>query len=741
MELLETARAQGRREARGRLAVPLLLLALALPGARGNGADADAERPFELKTPLWPNDKAPASISPRSGKHWAFEPARKSSPPFDPASNPAGDPAVNPGGEGTSPIDLFIRQKLRAEGLHPVPPANPSTLCRRLFFDLTGLPPSPEELQAFLDDPAPDAFEQLADKLLASPRYGERWGRHWMDVVRYADTAGDNADYPIPEARLYRDYIIGSFNADKPYDRFLEEQLAGDLLAGEASATSPEAKSSSERHAERISATGFLALSRRYGTGPYELWHLTLEDTIETVGRAFLGLTLRCARCHDHKYDPVTKEDYYALYGIFASTQYPWAGSEEVASKQLNRMNFVPLVPPGEALPRLEAHEKRLKELREEVQRLEKEGPPAAERLKAKRGDLRNLEKIGLPPDLPGAYAVREGQPVDADLQVQGDPENKGPVVKRDVPAFLSAGKRLEIPPGHSGRLELARWLTRPEHPLTARVMVNRIWQHHFGKGIVATPSNFGLRGDEPTHPELLDWLAARFVESGWSVKALHRLILSSKTYRLSSAFDAANAQRDPGNRLYWRFDRRRLEAEAIRDALMAASGDLDLSFPGPHPFPTAEKWTWTQHAPFKEVYPSSHRSVYLMTQRLQRHPFLGLFDEPDTNTSTEARSSSTVPLQALYLLNNPLVAAEASKLAARLRATSSDEVQRIRFGILLAWSREPGEGEVEKMRSSLARYRDGLEQTGRTKEEEETEVWTSYARVLLEANEFVYVD
>jgi hypothetical protein len=655
-----------------------------------------------------------------AGRHWAFVPVRKPPPPRDPS------------GWANGPLDCFIAAGQRQHAARPVPPADRRTWLRRVTFDLIGLPPTPEEMAAFLDDPSSEAPARVVDRLLASPRYGERWGRHWMDLVRYADTAGDNADYPIPEAALYRNYVIDSFNADKPYDEFLREQLAGDLLARQGPP---------EKYAERIIATTYLALSRRYLTAPYEQWHLTLEDTIDATGRAFLGLTLRCARCHDHKFDPISQEDYYALYGIFASTQFPYAGSEEFSSKKFPRDHFVPLLPPAQAEPKLEAHRKKLADLRSQIARCEKEEPPSQAKLSPLRSKLFALERTNLPADLPGAYAVSDGKPVDVPLQRSGDPQQPGPVVKRGVPKFLAGSRPFVMAPGSSGRLELARWLTAPENPLTARVMVNRIWQHHFGKGLVATPSNFGLNGQPPSHPELLDLLANRFIESGWSIKAMHRLIVLSQTYRLASGTDSAGAARDPANSSYWRFDRRRLDAEAIRDAMLSVSGTLDLRRPGRHPFPPINSWNWTQHAPFKEAYPSKHRTVYLMTQRLQRHPFLALFDGPDTNVTTDTRTRSTVPLQALYLMNNPFVTEQAKALATRLLRGSPDLRQRVRHGYELAWGRLPGATEIETIRQYLKRYEQELGPLDVPLQSRELDAWTSLARMLMGANEFVYVD
>jgi hypothetical protein len=712
----------------------------------------------------WP---AKATRGFRAGRHWAFAPVRKVSPPPDAT------------GWADTPIDRFILAGLRARGLRPAPPADRRTLLRRLYFDVVGLPPTPDQMRAFLADESPTAYAKVVDRLLASPQYGERWGRHWLDVARYADTAGDNADYPIPEARLYRDYVIDSFNADTPYDQFVREQLAGDILAKQG----PR-----EKYAERVIATGFLALSRRYATAPYELWHLTLEDTIETTGRAFLGLTLRCARCHDHKFDPVTREDYYALYGIFAGTQFPWTGAEEFASKKFPRQHLVPLLPPEDAAPRLEVFRRKAHQLEEDIRRVE-HGPlakklaeldrrieakakdiqtlearrqntdvPKAERaalekeraavnhqlqsdLNHHRALLQNLLKPGLPADVPGAYAVEDGKPADAYVQLRGEPEQHGPTVRRTVPRCLAGKEPVHVPPGSSGRLQLAEWLTRPENPLTARVMVNRIWQHHFGKGLVGTPSNFGARGEPPTHPELIDWLAARFVENGWSVKAIHRQIVLSKAYRLASSGDDASAAKDPGNRWYSRYDRRRLDAEAIRDAMLAVSGRLDPARPGPHPFPPPEHWTWTQHSPFKGVYPSNRRTVYLMTQRIQRHPFLALFDGPDTNTTTARRGSSTVPQQALFLMNSPFVREQADGFAGRLIAATPEARRRVELAHQLAWSQPATAAERDKGVRYVDAYRQELAKQGVTGPQQEREAWTSYARVLLSANEFVYLD
>jgi hypothetical protein len=647
-------------------------------------------------------------------KHWAFQPVKRVEPPTDPT------------GWAQHPIDRFIAARLRTQGLAPVGPADRRALLRRVTYDLIGLPPTPEDADAFLGDAGSGAYEKLVDRLLASPHYGERWGRHWLDVARYADTAGDNADYPIPEIYRYRDYVIDAFNTDMPYDQFVREQLAGDLLAQH---------DPGGRYAERIVATGFLALARRYATAPYEFWHLSLEDAIDTTGQAFMGLSLRCARCHDHKFDPVTREDYYGMYGIFASTVFPYAGSEEFASMKKPRQDFVALDPHASA--KLSAYQKRLQELPAAIEKAKKADPKSAGALE---GELRVLQRLGTPPGLPVAYAVHDGKITETHIHLQGDPERPGPLAARRVPKFLE-GETVPFPTNASGRLELARWLTRPDHPLTARVLVNRVWQHHFGRGLVPTPNNFGMRGEPPSHPELLDYLTAEFVRHGWSIHWLHRTILQSKTYQLASAPTAELTSKDPANIWLGRFPRRRLDAEALRDALLVIGGNLDRARPGPHPFPPIQSWGWTQHAPFKEVYASRHRSVYLMTQRFQKHPFLALFDGPDTNVSTGQRAEALLPLQALYLMNDPFVREQAEGFARRLIADTGDREGRVRWAHELAWGRPPSDEERTRAVAYVQRYADELRRAGAPPARVELETWTSLARVLLTANEFVFVD
>ena len=1131
---------------------------------------------------VWPTTSAKFEPT----KHWSLQPVREVAAP------------VKDQTWGKSSIDAFIRAKQKAAGVGPAPAADKLTLIRRATFDLTGLPPTPEEVAAFLGDDSPRAFETVVERLLASPAYGEKWGRHWLDVVRYADTAGETADYPVPLAWRYRNYVIDAFNADKPYDEFLREQVAGDILAHQGPP---------EKYAERVTATGFLAISRRFGFDSENYHHLTIQDTIDTLGQSVLGLSLGCARCHDHKFDPVSMADYYALYGIFDSSRYPFPGSEQ---KQKVR-SMAPLVPPADSHPKWREHEKQvaaltatltgqkrpvpaavLRSLNDMDGDFELQAPAAggsngvlvppwlyegriavtteaqspfqnlfpAGRVGASiaasvgayriaqaihprrlRGDTDllyvNLDfRIGSPnpgangahrfslADLSGVSALevlitsetvslRTGQTAhvlgtlpasqwqnlqltvdlknqkvsgrfgapgavtefadkplapqgsgaielvvfdsgeeadaqlpaveydnlgiqaaaisavtaeppntaiaaqgpdraalslklaaltgidgDFELQTEGNPPatpwnpgpnsvvrisasaqspyhniygpgnlgvqlpNRGeydgfgltlPAVKpaangqlfvsfdfrcasqdrggdgswryyighgpgqsaavelffsgseffqrsgdvresvgplqigqwyqvqlvldlpaktytgvlasaagktefsgkmasgwdgaidylfidsyghiggvrpaldadnfavqdRALPLFDAPPKKSEeadsrrgqvvalrqqlaslqavadrqaeelqsllatgpvplaygmaegtphparvqnrgepdqlgdeVPRGcikalgqstlpadvkGSGRLELAQWLTRADNPLTARVMVNRIWQYHFGQGLVKTPNDFGTRGLPPTHPELLDHLATEFMHGGWSIKALHRRIMLSATWQQSSPV-TGTGEKDTTD-LYVGFPRRRLSAEEIRDAILAASGQLDRTPAREHPFPSPINWGFTQHAPFSAVYDHNKRSVYLMTQRLKRHPFLALFDGADPNASTADRLETTVPTQALFFLNDPLIHANSEAWAARLRAHCSDERERIDLAWLQAYGHLPTDAERKEAAEFLTNYR--AELMAANMDQVEWRSLAAYLRTILASNEFLHVD
>jgi hypothetical protein len=615
----------------------------------------------------WPGEakgqRPRGAITTADRAYWAFQPVKFQPPPK--VANPAWV---------KSPIDAFILAGLEKKGLTPANPASRRVLFRRLHYDLLGLPPSPAEIDDFVNDDRPDAYERLVDRLLASPGYGERWGRHWLDVVRYADTAGDNSDYPIPQAYKYRNWVLTSRNADQPYDEFLQHQIAGDLLPG---------KNERETY-DRIIATGYLANARRFGS--YEdkryQWYLTYEDTIENLGRTVLGLGLSCSRCHDHKFDPVFQDDYYALYGIFRSTRYPWPGIE--LDKRQHDM-----VPIGKET----------------------------------------------------AYAMAEGKRWvgSAKIHLGGDPMREGKEAPRRFLRILG-GQPLPSGEKGSGRLHLAQWLSSKSNPLTARVLVNRLWLHHFGQGIVPTPNDFGRQGRPPTHPELLDYLAARLVESGWSWKSMHRLMVLSNTYQMASADDKEKSLKDPSNELLWRANPRRLDAEAIRDTLLVLGQALDGSKGESHPFPPMDKWDFTQHKPFEAVYETNRRSVYLMTQRIKRHPFLALFDGADTNASTGSRAASTTALQALYLMNDPFVLRMARGFGRRLE-TLPDNSHRLDEAFQLAFGRLPSEQDKNAAASALEKMRGKLQKAGLPQKDLEHRLWESFARSVLLSNELVYLD
>jgi mono/diheme cytochrome c family protein len=650
-------------------------------------------------------------------QHWAFQPVKAPAPP------PVTDSAWI-----RTDLDRFTLAAMEKARVKPAPDADRGTLLRRVTFDLTGLPPAPADVDAFLRDPAPDAYQRVVERLLASPQYGERWGRHWLDVVRYADTCGNASDYPVPQAYKYRDYVIRAFNEDLPFDQFIREQIAGDLLPC----------GSEEERIRHIIATGYLAGARHFAGGEGEP-HLTIEDALDNIGRAFQGLSLSCARCHDHKFDPISTRDYYALYGILSSTTFPHPGSEGK-----NRpANLVPLVPSAD-VERLEkaraaevlAIEAELKAASAAKAAVEKE-PDSPER-KAKLDAATKAESEGKKRKkeaaekalYPVAYAASEGKPANARLQVRGDPKRLGEEVPRGFLEVLG-GPALPADCKASGRLELANWIADRANPLTARVLVNRLWHHHFGRGIVTTPNDFGKRGQPPTDPALLDFLAQRFAESGWSIKAMHRLILLSHTWQQSTSGDVSG---DPHNAWWSRAERRRLDAESIRDALYFVSGDLDLTPGGEHPFPPVQTWGFTQHNQFFAVYDTPKRAVYQMQQRLRKHPFFALFDGADTNSSTATRPLSTTPLQALFSMNDPFVHERANRLAAHVLKEASNDQQRVESIFLRLFARKPEPEETVLFSRHLAAIME-------KKKLPPEQAWASLCRVLLGTNEFLYLD
>ena len=622
-------------------------------------------------------------------------------------------------------IDAMLQVKLDEKKLKPLGPTDKATLLRRVTYTLTGLPPTIAEQDEFAKDTSANAFGKVIDKLLAAPQYGERWGRHWLDVVRYADTAGDNADFPIPQMYLYRNWVIDAFNRDLPYDRFVMEQLAGDLMGGETE----------EIKWQRTIATGYIANARRFGSRVDDYpTHLTMEDTIDNFGRAFLGQTLNCARCHDHKFDPLSMKDYYALYGIFNSTRYPWPGIE----LEQRQRDLVPLVPEAEAKKVIDERNAKNKEFEVRIMQMfadkaKLEGKDK-EPLQKKIDDLKQEQRkvVNAPLPFGTAYAVAEGKKRgDSRIQSKGDPTKETETVRRGFPEVLG-GQTLSDIHMTSGRLQLARWLTAPENPLFARVIVNRVWQQHFGRGLVPTPNDFGLQGTKPTHTELLDALANWFLANGQSFKKLHKLMLLTAAFQRRSTGEVAGADTaDPNNELLGKFRLRRMDAEQIRDTLLHVSGNLDGTMGEAHPFPSPTTWNFTQHNPFRAVYDTKRRSVYLMTQRIQRHPYLALFDGADTGASTGNRANSTTALQSLYFLNDQFGHDQAKGVAERARKAATNEEDRIATVYRWLFARSPTSEEITAGTGYLKRA---------AELSNSSEAWPSYIRTLFRLNELVYL-
>ncbi len=782
-----------------------------------------------------------AAQGPAEPSWWAFRKVQ-----------PAAAPKVNDSSWVRNPIDAFLLRKLEEKGTPPAPPADKLTLLRRVTFDLTGLPPTPQEVERFLADRSPRALARVVERLLASPRYGERWGRHWLDVARYADSTGLDEDHRYPHAWRYRDYVIDAFNRDLPYDRFLVEQIAGDLLP------SPDG---APVNAEAIVATGFLALGPKpiAQQDKAQMVYDVIDEQIDVTTRGLLALTVSCARCHDHKFDPIPTRDYYSLASIFASTR-----SFEKIEGTVSQMYVAPLVPReiherwSQGKKKLAANRQAIEEVRDQeaVRRAARHRPrladymvaafhvharprPTAEPAAAKgldlpilerwvdylkpgdevkehlerwrQADQSNVEEIareyqkryeatatewertlassprsrfegakdrffaevsfgkgpfGLPEkepeDLytqesrvalaalrrekeeleknapaepPMACAVGEGEPVEQRIFVRGNHSSRGQAVPKGFPQVIG-GYALPSDDNASGRLELARWIASAANPLTARVMVNRIWQWHFGEGLVRTPSNFGRMGQRPTHPELLDFLARHFVESGWSVKAMHRLILDSAAYRMSSEVTAPAAALDPSNRLWSRFPRRRMAVEEIRDSWLALDGALDFTMGG-----SLQSGTGTDgenNAKRLSVSPDSsrRRTVYLPLRRSNLPALFNLFDFGDATTTCEARSRTNVAPQALFMMNSGYASERSLALAKSLLATPGTDARRVERAWLHVYSRPPAPAERIEALAYLARFPGAA-----SDEEKRLQGWQSLCRVLMTSNQFVYVD
>jgi len=670
-----------------------------------------------------------------------------------------------------NPIDRFIEAMRQEQNLQAVDAADRSTLIRRLTFDLIGLPPTPDEVQEFVNDNRSDdeALGLLVDRLLASRHYGERWGRHWMDVARYADTQGDVGDYPIPDAWRYRNWIINAFNKDLPFNEFLRAQIAGDIIAEQKLENGLIDENEAR---DLVIATGYIALSQRYGNSKDEHLHLAYENTIDTLGRGVLGLTLRCSRCHDHPFDPVLQTDYYGLYGILESTDMPWMGM----SIEKSPTGLVPSLPDKTLQKQAKAYwnkiaryeyqinnhfrpwlKSTLREFKSIHDQWKKSELPDRETLAMRREELlsrfdgkfrelmlhglnwlrKEKSKLARKPPFEMVFAVSEGQPHDSAIQRRGEPKRKGPIVARRFLQVIDGPAAPEIDHG-SGRLELANWLVEPDHPLVPRVIVNRIWQRHFGRGLVVTSDNFGVQGKTPSHPHLLDWLSQQFIDDGWSLKQLHRRIVMSQTYRLSS--NSTPREGDPENIYLTRYTRRRLEGEAIRDAMLAVNGRLNRTQAQGHPLPRWDTQRYGLNGPFHAEYETDRRSVYLLTQRLFNHSFLGLFDPPDRNMATAVRSSADVPGQSLFLMNSPFIRKQAEAFAKRLLKERSNDQDRIIRAFQLAYGRVPDPQERDRLAAYIDEYQQAA-QTDDTTEAGDRRLWASIARTLITSNEFFFID
>jgi len=641
----------------------------------------------------WPEEKTTGKKQPDGDpgkKHWAYEPVRKPTVP-----------QVKTKDWVKTPVDHFILAKLEEKNLTPNPQADRRTLLRRLKIDLLGLPPTFEEVEAFEKDKAPDAYEKIVDRYLASPHYGERWARHWLDVARYADTKG----YVFTEERrfaysyTYRDWVIKSLNEDLPYDQFVLRQLAADRLVARGEAPK-----------EAQAAMGFLTLGRRFLNNKHDV----IDDRIDVVSRGLMGLTVACARCHDHKYDPIPTADYYSLYGVFANSIEP---------KEL------PLIGEPERTPEYVAYQKRISDLEAAVKKYaEDNNKELAANNRKFRDGLRSLQKkvdafrassTHAPPRaMILADATGIAEPV---VFLRGNPNNRGPRVPRQFLDVLSTEKRSPFKDG-SGRLELARAIANKDNPLTARVFVNRVWLEHFGAGMIITPSDFGVRSDPPSHPELLDYLAARFVEEGWSIKKLHRLLVLSAVYRQSSAEHPKAKEADPENRLLAKMNRRRLDFEAMRDSVLATAGTLDASMFGPGVDIT------------KQPYPT-RRTVYAYIERQNLPGVFRTFDFAGPDSSSPQRFQTTVPQQALFLLNSPFLQQQTRGVLRRGDVASiTDPTQKIQklYQVALARNATPEEVSLGRRFVDAATGPVGL--TGML-------AWERYGQVLLLTNEFMFVD
>jgi hypothetical protein len=626
-------------------------------------------------------------------EHWSFKPVAKSELPL-----------VENRSWPRSPIDYYTLSKLETKNLEPNASAEKRILIRRAYLDLTGLPPTPEQVEEFLEDAVANAFEKVVDRLLASDHYGERWARHWLDVARYSDGLGGFGDNrALPDAWRYRDWVVNALNSDMPYNEFVARQISGDVI---------------DDHPDPV-ATGFFVVGPNYtsdGGDPEakaQAQAETLSDRVDTFSRAFLGLTTACARCHDHKFDPITTQDYYAIAGIFKNTrigEHPLAPQgvvdayrkgQDAIKNQNNAVNQF-----------LNDESKRLKIERKDIEK--SMGEEAKKNVATMRAELDRLKKVA-PKKYETAHILQEAGKNNMHVALRGDLRKKGELVPRRFIQILAGESPSPYTEG-SGRRELAQSVTAPDNPLTARVIVNRVWQWHFGKALVRTPSNFGVLGEKPTHPQLLDWLAHDFVENGWSLKRLHRQIMLSSTWQMSSRFDKEKFTVDGDNNFLWRMNPRRLEVESWRDSLLAVTGELDQRVGG---------------KPDGEILRSKRRTLYATISRtgdrFESDAFLRLFDFPAAVSTSASRPTSTVPQQYLFMMNSPFMNERARTLGDHLNGLKEPISERIKRAYQQLYSRFPDPAEIELGKQWLG-------------DNPRSESWHQYAQVLLSAHELIQI-
>jgi hypothetical protein len=691
-------------------------------------------------------------------RHWAYQPPKK-----------AAEPKVKNTAWPRTEVDRFILAALETKGLTPVSDADRRTLLRRVRFDLTGLPPTPAEVEAFAADTSPDAFKKVVDRLLASPQFGETWARHWLDVARYAESTGKTVNFNYPHAWRYRDYVIAAFNADKPYDQFIKEQLAGDLMKSD----DPKVK------AERLIATGFLAigpktLNERNGL-KFELD--VADEQIDVTTQAFLGVTAACARCHDHKFDPIPQKDYYALAGIFRSTETCYG-----TVRFINAQRTAPLLPlpkeanPVAAMPKQTDAERRrvedqiqnvrnaMRRMRDPIQQFFASGQISLLQARLDAYDAEGNPKLlamgvrdkpagpASPPSRvrfggPGGFTYDGTKTIAlSPVYTRGEPDqpSDSPVPRGTLRVI--AQTPLKIDSTSSGRLELAEWIAGRENPLTARVMVNRVWLHLFGRGLVPTANDFGLAGRPPTHPELLDHLAHHFMDNGWSVKKLIEHLVMSRVYQLGSMTEAGAMEVDPDNTLLWRMAPRRLDAESLRDALLAVSGQLNTTSPvgsvvargGEGPVARFGRGGDPIAAAVNDPR-NTHRSVYLPIVRDKLPEVLTLFDGADPSLIVTDRPTTTVPSQGLFLLNNAFVIRAADMAADQLLKSNGTDSERIRKAFVRFFGRPPTAKELAGAEAFLKRYQARLTKDRVSAPQPERESWSAFCQALFASAEFQY--